>query len=116
MKKQPVYRIMKKGLQTWVTETPGYLYEIVTPHGTVTVGLIWINYHWFATHYDSGLDCTPASNKHGEHLWRDKALLLDTVKDIPFHKFMHQAQPYIDMVNKYKEASKYAEMDRKNRT
>lgn len=111
-KKQPIYRIMKQYGKVWVVETPGLLYEIPYENGTVRVGLVWLNNHWFATHYESGLDCTPASNKYREHNWRDKELLLDTLKDLDWDLYLSRVHKYVEIVNKYKEEKQHAEMGR----
>lgn len=103
MTRQPVYRVMTQGTKTWVIETPGYLYDINCPQGTVRIGLIYKRPYWFATHYESGLDCTPYSDKGGyKKEWRSKDLLLEALTRIDFHRYLAQAQPYIDRVNKYK--------------
>lgn len=106
MKKETVYWCVKQSgsKQLKVIEKEGYLYDVFCPHGTVRVGLVYVRPWWRATHYESGLDCTPYSDSGGYNKhWRNREELLDAIKDIDFHARIHQAKPFIDAVNKYKE-------------
>lgn len=106
MKKETVYWCVKQpgSKQLKVIEKEGYLYDVSCPHGTVRVGLVYVRPWWRATHYESGLDCTPYSDSGGYNKhWRNREELLDAIKDIDFHAQLHRAQPFIDTVNKYKE-------------
>lgn len=107
MKKQTVYQVMVLEKRRWVVEKQGYLYDVVFPEGTITIGLVYKRPYWFATHYESGLDCTPYSDAGGyQKAWKNKDNLLEAVKTLNFYAdgVLEQAKPFIDLVNKYKEA------------
>lgn len=108
MKRQPVYQCMRQGTKLWVIEKKGYLFDIIDHKGTpVTIALVSKGHYWTATHYESGLDCTPYSDKGGyEKRWRNKEELLEAVKNIDFAANSHNAAYYVNLVNQYKEASK----------
>lgn len=112
MKKQTVYQTMRLNTKVWVVEKQGYLYDIVYPEGTITVGLVFKRPYWTATHYESGLDCTPYSDKGGyKKAWKKKEDLLEAIKNINFHAYLHQAEPYIALVKRYKENAQCAPKD-----
>jgi hypothetical protein len=106
MKKQTVYWCVKtpSGMGMQVIKKQGYLYDIIDPQGTITIGLVYVRPSWRATHYESGLDCTPYSDAGSySKAWKKKEDLLEAVKNIDFHRYMDQAKPFIEIVNKYKE-------------
>ena len=109
MKKEIIYQIVKKEGKLCVVEAQGYLYRIIDSNAATTVGLEYVRPYWYATHYDSGLACTPYSDKGGyKREWKKKEALLEALKDVPLEQIAAQpgVQKFTQMVNAYKETKK----------
>ena len=90
MKKQPIYLIMKMKdfKERHVEEVEGYVYDLLTDSGSIVkIGLHYIRPYWYATHYETGLACTPYTNPE-EYCpalkWKSKEALIERLKQIDF--------------------------------
>lgn len=108
MKKHTIYQTMrpKKGRKPFVVETEGYLYSITGPCKTTMVALVYKRPYWFATHYESGMDCTPHKGRSplAKH-WTKREELLEALSKIPFGVIedTELAKNCTQLVQRYKE-------------
>lgn len=107
MKKEKIYismDSMKPGREHYVRETEGYVFNV---NGT-KIGLIYRRPYWFATHYESGVDCTPSSGEWTfQRKWKSKEALLKKIQELnfDFERICQRTdiKACIKMVNDYKE-------------
>ena len=107
MKKEKIYMSMgsmKPGREHYVRETEGYVFDV---NGT-KIGLIYRRPYWFATHYESGVDCTPPSDAGSyKRKWKNKETLLEKLQELnfDFDRICQRTdiKACIKMVNEYKE-------------
>lgn len=72
-----------------VTEVQGHLIDLVDDYGnTSKIGLVFKRPFWHATHYETGLDCTPWQHDSGGmpfKEWKNKDALIEELKRFDFH-------------------------------
>lgn len=106
MKKQPVYLLCKTKEGMFVKEDRGYIIDLTNNFGyTVKIALMY-KAGWHATHYDSGLDCTPHTKTSGEYCfnWK-KDDLIERLKAIDFERFIKTnpaIKEYISLIENHK--------------
>lgn len=95
-KKQPVYLLCKKNGELTVTEDKGYIIDLTDNYGnTVKIALMYKS-GWHATHYDTGLACTPYTDVNRERVLRwSWEGLIERLKHIDFGKILKN-NPYIE--------------------
>lgn len=103
MKRENIYWCTRNPVtgNTEVLIKQGYLYNVVCDDGSaVNIGLVFVRPYWRATHYESGLDCTPYSDIGGySKAWKKKEDLIEAIKKIKFSNYLHMAEPFIHIVS-----------------
>lgn len=105
-KKQTVYLLMRdKSVKT----EQGYVIELTNSKGYRTkIALLCKGKRWFATHYDTGLDCTPNTKSSGEVClaWKRDELIAELKElDIDFEDMIKRdlfKQECIELIEKFK--------------
>lgn len=116
MKKQTVYLLCGTMKDMRVVETKGEVIDLTTNTGfIVKIALLYKRPYYFATHYETGLDCTPYYKPEDVTLclgkrWRNKDELIERLKLIDFER-MTQNEEYISMfTSKIEEYKRNKEM------
>jgi hypothetical protein len=108
-KKQPVYLLCKENKKIVVKEASGYVIDLTNKCGYTTKIALIFDSGWTATHYESGLSCTPYTKASGERVlkWK-KEELIERLKDIDFESTAKRNkgfEEYISLINEYKGAN-----------
>lgn len=112
-KKQTVYLLCRKERKFRVKTAKGYVIDLTTNKGfTTKIALLCKGRRWFATHYETGMDCTPRTKATGEFefSWKRDDLIA-RLKEIDFERCMYRDgkniyQKYIDMIEEFKRGNK----------
>lgn len=109
-KKQTVYLICGSMKDMRVETAPGYVIDLTNNLGyTTKVALLCKGKRWFATHFETGLDCTPNTKENGEvcYSWK-RDDLINRLKDIDFKRAENHPfrQIFIDEIEKFKRGNK----------
>jgi hypothetical protein len=105
-KKQTVYLIMQ---DMSVKTEQGYIIDLTNTKGQTTkIALLCKGKRWFATHYETGLDCTPRTKESGEvcNSWkRDELIAILKELDLDFETIIARdlfKQKCIDKIEEFK--------------
>lgn len=98
--KQTVYLLCGTMKDMRIEEAKGEIIELTNNKGyTTRIALLCKRPYWYATHYETGLDCTPSKpGKYGfaEKTWR-KQELIEALKEIDFERLLKP-----EYINKFK--------------
>ena len=113
-KKQTIYLVCGKRSDLRVEMAEGYVIDLTNNKGfTTQIALLCKGKSWYATHFETGLDCTPKTKTSGElklHWSRDN--LIKRLQEIDFERCLIDRkgnkvfQYCIDLIEEYKRGNK----------
>ena len=101
-----------------VETAEGYVIDLTDKYGyTSKIAMLCKGKRWFATHYETGINCTPPTKPSGEIQlrWKRDDLIV-RLKDIDFKRCLQDKhgnntfQDCIDMIEEYKRTNQWTKI------